>query len=143
MPLDIEERHLLAKLLNMLRSPVAGEREAAVAKLNAIAATWSHDWTPVLIANVYQPYVTPPRPKPVYRSLTLEERFLINEMLASVRNTHQARWLSPSNTKMLRTRQKRGNITAAQERKFYGTGGIKWQFEFQKRCEAWAQRATP
>src|SRR5262245_26873130 len=108
----------------MLRSPVAGERAAAVAKLNAISSTWSHDWSHVLLADMG--YVFPERPVPIYRPMTPSERVLIGEILASV----TGRWLSPSDIKMLCTRQRRGDITTVQARKL---DRIKWKFEHHKR----------
>jgi hypothetical protein len=114
--MDNKERGRLAKLLNMLRSPVAGERDAAVTRLNAIASKWNHDCEAVLAggdssglqwwANRYR------RTAPVFRPMTPEEKVLVGEMLVfGQRQEHWNRWLSDSDKKMLRVLARRGTIT--------------------------------
>jgi hypothetical protein len=122
MYLDTKERTRLAKLLNMLRSPIASERDAAVAKLNAIMATWSHDWNDVLrVPNgVAYGYGFMKRAAPEFRSMTPEECALVGELL-TFRQAHEfGSFLSDTDRKMLKTLKKRGTITETQARKLQG-----------------------
>ena len=110
----------------MLRSPVAGERDAAVVKINRIMA--NHDWEDVLGAPAGVIWVPlSRRPAPVYRPMTPEESVLVGEMLA----LGEKQGLSGSDRKRLSVWKRRGSITETQAREL--RGDLKRKFEHAKR----------
>lgn len=136
MIMDMKDRTRLAKLLNMLRSPVADEREAAVANINLLMTNF--DWETLLAAQAGGIWSLPMyNPKPVFRPMTPEEKDLVGEMLqySTVQHWYD-RWLSNSDRKRLRAWLKRGTITEAHDRDLHKSGGFKWRFENAKQKAA-------